>query len=211
MTIIWAKQFNDRWALFTDDCISFSSTKISASKQYRPKLKEVEYKNVHLVIASSWWTKVIDFLTNIIEAKINSSKVKDATSLQFILQTAIIEGWKAVKEIETDPSSTLLILETNSNMLWEADDYALTYIAPHIEVVSGSWEINFYKFNRNHNFVESFFLATEANEYCEFPIYVYMDWQMFSFDYNDSPLYMEDILNGYVKKNGRKKIHSTTA
>ena len=140
MTIIAAKQFDDKWTLFTDDCVTMWQAQVSAAKKYRPKMREIFWKKYHLIVASCWGTREIDVVLNLLEAKLEISKVKDTIGLWYIIQTALIEAFKTLNEIAKDPAVWLLILETDSNTLWHSDDYSMFQVNDDTEIVAWSWE-----------------------------------------------------------------------
>ena len=87
MTIIAAKQFwktneEKKWTLFTDDCVTIGQAQVSAARKYRPKLREITWKNYDLIIASCGGTREIDLTLNLLEAKLEITKVKN-TNLQW--------------------------------------------------------------------------------------------------------------------------------
>lgn len=186
MTIIAAKQFwkseeDRKWTLFTDDCITVWQAQVSAARKYRPKLREISWKNYDLIIASCWWTREIDLLLNLLEAKLEITKVKNTMDLGIVIQTTLIEAWKTLWDIAKDPSIWLLILEVNSNTLWHTDDYSMFRVPDEWEITAGSWEQAFFSASKYESFLWALRLAVKTDEYCEFPIYAYRDWEMYSF------------------------------
>ena len=181
MTIIAAKQFEDKWTLFTDDCVTMWQIQVSAAKKYRPKMREIFWKKYHLIVASCWGTREIDVVLNLLEAKLEISKVKDTIGLWYVIQDVLIEAFKALNEIAKDPAVWLLILEVNSNTLWHTDDYSVFRVNDDSEIVAWSWESVFLSMNKYENFLGSLKTAVKADEFCEFPIYAYRDGEMFSF------------------------------
>ena len=186
MTIIAAKQFwkpeeEKKWVLFTDDCITVWQSQVSAARKYRPKLREIIWKNYDLIIASCWWTREIDLILNLLEAKLEITKVKNTMDLGVVIQTTLIEARRTLWDVGKDPSVWLLILEVNSNTLWHTDDYSMFRVPDEWEIVAGSWEQAFFSANKYEGFLWSLRLAVKTDEYCEFPIYAYRDWEMFSF------------------------------
>ena len=186
MTIIAAKQFwkseeDRKWTLFTDDCITVWQSQVSAARKYRPKLREISWKNYDLIIASCWWTREIDLLLNLLEAKLEITKVKNTMDLGTVIQTTLIEARGTLWDIAKDPSVWLLILEVNSNTLWHTDDYSMFKVSDDWEIVAGSWEQAFFSASKYEGFLWALRLAVKTDEYCEFPIYAYRDWEMFSF------------------------------
>lgn len=194
MTLIWAKQFNKKWALLTDDCVTIWQSQVSAAKQYRPKLREISWKNYDLIIASCWWTREVDLILNLLQAKLEINKVKDTIDLEYVIQTTLVEAWKTLKELANDPSVWLLILETKTNTLWHTDDYSMFQPQDGAEIVAWSWEQAFIKAAGYRNFCDAFKMAVETDEYCEYPIYAYRDWKMYRFSCFDSEHYMNDVL-----------------
>lgn len=206
MTIIAAKQYwkpweEKKWTLFTDDCITIGQSQVSAAKKYRPKLREINWKNYNLIIASCWGTREIDFILNLLEAKLEIEKTKDTIGLGYIIQTTLVEARKTLWEISKDPSVWLLILETNTNTLWHTDDFSMFRVPDEWEIVAGSWEQAFLSASRYEGFLESLRSAVKTDEYCEFPIYAYRDWEIHSFySYHDT-YEMLQILDGNQAKN----------
>lgn len=201
MTIIAAKQFwktneDKKWTLFTDDCITVGQSQVSAARKYRPKLREISWKNYDLIIASCWWTREIDLLLNLLEAKLEITKVKNTMDLGIVIQTVLIEAWRTLWDIAKDPSVWLLILEVNSNTLWHTDDYSMFKVQDEWEIVAGSWEQAFFSASKYESFLWALRLAVKTDEYCEFPIYAYRDGEMFSFYAYQDVLEMNEILNG---------------
>lgn len=201
MTIIAAKQFwktneDKKWTLFTDDCVTIWQSQISAARKYRPKLREITWKNFDLIVASCWGTREVDLLLNLLEAKLEITKVKNTMDLGVVIQTILIEAWKTLWDIAKDPSIWLLILEVGSNTLWKVDDYSMFRVPDEVEVVDGSWEQAFFSANKYENFLWSLRLAVKTDEYCEFPIYAYRNGEMFSFYVYQDNYEMEQTLLG---------------
>ena len=196
MTIIAAKQFRKwKWALFTDDCVTMWQAQVSAAKRYRPKLREITWKNYNLVIASCWGTREVDVVLNLLQAKLEISKVKDTIWLGYAIQTTLIEARKVLSEIAKDPSVGLLILETTSNTLWHTDDYSMFQLQDGAEIVAWSWEQAFFSLLKYESFLWALRWAVKADEYCEFPIYAYIDWEEHCFYQFQDPYEMKEILN----------------
>lgn len=201
MTIIAAKQFWKiwdwkKWTLFTDDCITVWQSQVSAARKYRPKLREISWKNYDLIIASCGGTREIDLILNLLEAKLEITKVKNTMDLGIVIQTVLIEAWRTLWDIAKDPSVWLLILEVNSNTLWHTDDYSMFKVQDEWEIVAGSWEQAFFSASKYESFLWALCLAVKTDEYCEFPIYAYRDGEMFSFYAYQDVLEMNEILNG---------------
>lgn len=184
MTLIWAKQivYKDKpsWALFTDDGLTAGQKRISACGQYRPKLREINWGNVHLIIASCWNTKDIDYTINAIEANLPSDAVYDVSDLQACLQQVIYDSVKEIKELkESDVQVSLLILETKTNTLWATEEYSLFRVNGNVEIVFGSAEQAYHNIHKWFgDFYSSFQKAIESDEYCEKPIWVYYLWEV---------------------------------
>ena len=201
MTIIAAKQFwkpeeGKKWALFTDDCVTIWQAQVSAARKYRPKLREISWKNYDLIIASCWWTREIDLLLNLLEAKLEITKVKNTFDLGVVIQTTLIEARRTLWDIAKDPSIWLLILEVNSNTLWHTDDYSMFRVPDEWEIVAGSWEQAFLSASKYEDFLWALRLSVKTDEYCEFPIYAYRDGEMFSFYAYQTPSAMKETLLG---------------
>lgn len=196
MTIIAARQFREKWTLFTDDCVTIWQAQVSAAKQYRPKLRELVWKNCKLVVASCWWTREIDVVLNLLQAKLDIAKVKDTIELTYLIQSVLIEAFKTLWEIGKDPSVWLLILEPETNTLWHTDDYSVFQVNEPVEIVAGSGEQAYFSLKKYEWFLWALRWAVKSDEYCEFPIYAYRDWEMFTFYSYQDVLEMNEILNG---------------
>ena len=199
MTIIAAKQFwkaweGKKWTLFTDDCVTMWQAQVSAAKRYRPKLREVTWKDCNLVVASCWGTREIDVVLNLLQAKLEISKVKDTIGLGYVIQTVLIEARKVLQEVAKDPSVGLLILETNTNTLRHTDDYSVFQPQDEAEIVAWSWEQSFFSLLKYDSFLWALREAVKADEYCEFPIYAYRDWEMHCFYARQDSYEMHEIL-----------------
>lgn len=196
MTIIAAKQFKEKRTLFTDDCITVGQAQISASKKYRPKLREIIWKSCRLIIASCWWTREVDMIINLLEAKLDIKKVKDTIWLTYLIQTVLIEAFKTLWEVWKDPSVWLLILEPETNTLRHSDDYSVFQVNEPVEIVAGSGEQAFFSLNKYESFLWALLWAVKTDEYCDFPIYAYRDWKMHTFWPFNTASEMSNILNG---------------
>lgn len=214
MTLIGGTQINWKRTLFTDDCLTVGEAKISSSEKYRPKLREVYWKNCHLIIASCWSTKDIDFTINMIEAEVNCHKAKDTLGLQFQIQTVLLNSMKALKEIRDDPQFSFLILETTTNTLWATEEYSMFQVGDDVDIVFGSAEQNFHQISHK-GFLEAFIQAVEVNEYCDFPVYVYRDNNLYTYEWLDDVDAFRTFLLSLWEENGWKeqweKVHSKTA
>lgn len=193
MTIIGGTMINKKWTLFTDDALTVWPAMISASEKYRPKLREINWKNCHLVVASCWNTKDVDFTLNLLEAEVNLHKAKDTLGLQFQIQTVLMNSMKALKEIKEDPQFSFLILEVGSNTLWATEEYSLFNVGDDVEIVFGSGEQNYHQLSYNW-FIEAYVGAVEANEYCNMPIYIYRDGRMYSYEWYEWAEVLRDFL-----------------
>lgn len=216
MTLIWAKQIQKKWTLFTDDCVTIWQSQVSAARQYRPKLREISWKNYDLIIASCWWTREVDLILNLLQAKLETNKVKDTIWLWYLIQTTLIEAFKTLNEIAKEPSVWLLILEVNSNTLWHTDDYSMFQPQDCAEIVAGSAEQWFIKAHQiRWGFCDSFIDAITTDEYCKFPIYAYRDWEMYEFWPYQNGTEMYEVLTGIRNKDGTRKedtsVHCQTA
>ncbi len=193
MTLIGGEKINWKWALFTDDCLTVWEAKISSSERYRPKLREMWWKNCHLIVASCWSTKDVDFVLNMLEAEIDSHWAKDTLGLQYQIQTVLMSSMKALKEIKEDPQYSFLILETTTDTLWATEEYSMFRVKDEVEIVFGSAEQNFHQLNYKW-FERAFIEAVEANEYCSVPIYIYRDEKMYSYEWYE----WEDMLIDFL-------------
>lgn len=202
MTIIAARQFwrpwegEKKWTLFTDDCVTIWQAQVSAARKYRPKLRELVWKNCRLVIASCWWTREIDVVLNLLQAKLDITKVKDTIGLTYLIQTVLVEARKEINELSKDPSVWLLILEPETNTLRHSDDYSVFQVNNEVEIVAGSWEQAFFSLSKYNWFLWALKKAVESDEYCEFPLYAYRDGEMFTFWHYQDEYEISQILAG---------------
>lgn len=201
MTIIAAKQFwrpweDKKWTLFTDDCVTMWQAQVSAARKYRPKLREIVWKNCRLVIASCWWTREIDVVLNLLQAKLDIERVKDTIWLTYLIQTVLIEAFKTLWEIGKDISVWLLILQPETNTLWHVDDYSVFQVNDEVEIVAGSAEQAYFSLEKYNGFLWALRKAVESDEYCEFPLYAYRDGEMFTFWHYQDEYEISEILKG---------------
>ena len=196
MTIIAAKQFDNQWTLFTDDCVTIWQAQVSAAKKYRPKLRELSWRNCNLIVASCGATKDIDLVLNLLQAKLEITKVKDTIGLTYLIQTVLVEAFKTLWELCKDPSVWLLILEPETNTLWHTDDYSVFQVNDGAEIIAGSWEQAFFSLSKYHGFLWALKRAVESDEYCEFPLYAYKDWKLHTFRGYQDEHEIRDILSG---------------
>ena len=78
----------------------------------------------------------MDVVLNLLQAKLEISKIKSTIDLGYAIQTTLIEARKVLSEIAKDPSVGLLILETCSNTLWHVDDYSMFQLQDGAEIVA---------------------------------------------------------------------------
>lgn len=211
MTLIWAKKIEWKRALFTDDAVTVWQKRISAAYNYRPKLREIQWDNYHLIIASCWSVKDIDLTINIIESKLATEELITTIWLSCAIQAALIEAMKTIKELWWDAQVQLLILETITDTLYASEEFALFEPTEQADLVFGSAEWAFHNLSEYKWFFDSFHTAILSDEYCAMPIYVYRDWEMFEFDEYDSAETMFEILSSNNNKDDWEKICSETA
>lgn len=178
MTLIWAKKINKKWTLLADNAVTLWQIVTDCSYSYRPKLREIEGKNVSLVIASWGTLKDVDYMLNILERDINGRKFKDTLELKIFIQEVFAMAYKELKMLTDDPTAFFLILETNTDTLWICDGYSVTEPIEEAEIVMGSGDASFYKSKNRKNFFQAFCNAIECDEYCEYPITTYRDWEL---------------------------------
>lgn len=199
MTLIGGTKINWKWALFTDDCLTVWEAKISASEKYRPKLREIKWKNCDLIVASCWSTKDVDFVLNMLEAELILHKAKDTLGLQLQIQTVLLSSMKALKDIKEDPQYSFLILETTTDTLRASEEYSLFRVGDDVEIVFGSGEQSYHQLSYKW-FIRAYIGAVEANEYCNLPIYIYRDGQMYSYEGYEWEDMLVDFLNSLDKE-----------
>lgn len=178
MTLIGGKQIRGKWAIFTDDWLTVWQKLISAVNYYRPKIREVNGGNVHLIIASCWSTKDIDYFINQIEHNLPSGEIYDACDLQEFLQDILYNATKDLKDIKESVECSLLILETNTNTLWATEEYSIFRVNPNTEIIFWSAEQGYHSLRERYpdrDFFYWFCEAVDSDEYCKSPVYVYHD------------------------------------
>lgn len=187
MTIIWAKQIQGKRNLFSDDCISLWDYQTSWSGNYRKKLRKIPRAPREMYVASSWTCRQTDLVINNIDKAL--SKVPDcmdAYDIKDILQEAIIDVIKVLKEIDEDnPNFILLILDTELNVMYLIETFAVNILEPNVEYAWWSWDITFYTIHKIPSMVDSddkyiadFRLAAKDAPWCWWNIYqVSADWE----------------------------------
>lgn len=178
MTLIWATQVHKKWTLLADSGVTIGQTMTDANRSYRPKIREIVGKNVTIYVASCGTIKDIDFLLNIIEEKLAKTKIKDINSLKYFLQNTLAEGQKELKTLTNDPSAAFLFLVPDKNVLFIADEYAVTEAWQDVSIAFGSADQNFYKVNKMEDFFTSFKWCVACDEFCGFPIISFRDWKV---------------------------------
>lgn len=199
MTLIGGTKIGWKWTLLTDDCLTVWEAKISASEKYRPKLREIDWKNCHLIVASCGSTKDVDFVLNMLEAEVDVHKAKDTLGLQYQIQTVLMNSMKALKEIKEDPQFSFLVLETTTDTLRATEEYSMFRVWDEVEIVYGSGEQSFHQLSYKW-FIRAYVEAVEANEYCNLPIYIYRDGQMYSYEGYEWEDMLVDFLNSFEEE-----------
>lgn len=175
MTLIWATKVQDKWTLVVDDAVTIGQVMSSARDGYRPKLREIEGKNVTLIAAGCGTIKDIDYVLNVVENRLENQKFKTTNELKFFLQEILAEAHKELKELTNDPQAAFMFLEPKTDTLWIADEYSLIEPKEYASVAFGSADQNFYKLRHRRDFFNAFCRAVEADEYCNFPLTSYRD------------------------------------
>lgn len=210
MTLIWAKQIENKRAIFSDDAVTVWQKRVSAAGNCRPKLREIKWDNYNLIIASCWCVKDIDLVINYIEAKLGTENIETTRWIRMTIQTALIEALKVLKDIWDNPQVSLIILETTTNTLFVSEEYWLFEPNDDAEIVMGSAEETFHNLEWYRWFFKSFHTAVLSDIYCAMPLYVYRDGQMYEFDEWDNEEIINDILLHNNNEDGWEEIHSET-
>lgn len=180
MTIIWAKQIKWKWNLFSDDCISLWDYKTYWSINYRKKLRLIPRAPREMYVASSWTCRQTDLVINNIDKAL--SKVPDnfdEFDVKDVIQEAVIDVIKVLKEIDEDnPNFILLILDTSYNTMYLIETFAVNILEPNIEYVWWSWDIQFYTIhkvpsalNDDDKFLADFRFAAKDAPWCWWDIF----------------------------------------
>lgn len=99
---------------------------------------------MELIVASCGTTKDIDFVLNVLEAKLLTKKVKDTLALGILIQDVLLECMKSLKEVASEPQFGFLILHPETNCLWATDDYSMFLVQDYTQIVLGSGEHEFH-------------------------------------------------------------------
>ena len=186
MTIIWAKQIKWKWNLFSDDCISLWDYETSWSKNYRKKIRKIPRAPREMYVASSWTCRQTDLVINNIDKAL--SKVPDCMDefdVKDIIQEAVVAVIKVLKEIDEDnPSFVLLILDTELNVMYLIETFAVNILDKDVEYAWWSWDITFYIIHKLESnledwdkFIADFRLAAKDAPWCGWNIFqVNEDW-----------------------------------
>ena len=187
MTIIWAKQIKWKWNLFSDDCISLWDYTTSWTNNYRKKLRKIPRAPRNMYVASSWTCRQTDLVINNIDKAL--SKVPDCMDefdVKDVIQEAVIDVIKVLKEIDEDnPNFTLLILDVEYNVMYLIETFAVNMLEPNVEYAWWSWDITFYTIHKLESnledwdkFIADFRLAAKDAPWCWWTIYqVSADWE----------------------------------
>ena len=178
MTLIWATKVKGKWALLADEAITVEQVMSSAKNGYRPKLREIVGKNVTLIAAACWTIKDIDYVLNIVENRLANKKIKTKNELRFFLQEVISNAYRELKELTNDPQSAFIFLEPKTDTLFMADEYSIAEPLEGARVAFGSASPSFYKLLNRWDFFQAFCRAVDGDEYCNFPVTSYRDWEI---------------------------------
>lgn len=197
MTLIWATQIKDKWTLVVDSAVTIWQVMANTIDCYRPKLREIKWKNFTLITAGCGTIKDVDFVLNIIECRLANEKFKSTNELKFFLQEILANAHKELKALTDNPQQCFIFLEPKTNTLWVADEYSLTEPKFCANIAVGSADQAFYKAKKHLDFFTAFMHAVECDEYCDFPVISYRDWELktwYGYD-GDSDLFYSQCSN----------------
>lgn len=178
MTLIWATNIRGKWTLLADAGVTIGQTMTNANHCYRPKIREVVWKNVTLYVASCGTIKDIDYILNIFEKALAKTKIKSTKELTYFIQETISDAWSGLKSLTDSPAAAFIILEPNSNTLRAVDEYTATQIPEWTDLVFGSGDQNYYKVAKGVDFFTAFKTAVASDVYCDFPITSIREWNI---------------------------------
>lgn len=178
MTLIGATKIKNKWTILADSAVTIWQVVSDANSTYRPKIRELRWKNITLITAGCGVIRDIDFASNILERRLENQKFKTKNELKYFIQDNLAYIYKDLKELTSDPQFEMLILEPKSDTLFVCDDYSVTEPKGYATIVLGTWDTKFYKSSKINQFFDAFKHAVECDEYCDFPIISYRDWKV---------------------------------
>lgn len=178
MTLIWATKVKGKWTLLSDNAVTIWQTRTGARESYRPKIREINAKNVQFFVASCGTIKDIDYTLNIVENKLENKKFKSTKEITLFFQDVVSECWRDLKSLTDSPAAAFIVLAPELDALWTIDEYAATKINDDAQIVFGSSDQNFYKANKMEDFFSAFKHTVETDVYCDFPIISVREWDV---------------------------------
>lgn len=178
MTLIWATKVQNKWTLLADSGVTTGQLVIDATKTYRPKIREIEWGNIKLIVAAAGVIRDVDFALNVLENKLEKKKFKSTKELKYFLQETLADVYKELKTLNNDPEMMFIFLEPKTDTLWVTEWYGLTEPKDCANIVLGSGDTKFYKALRYNDMFIAFNHAVECDEYCDYPIITYRDWKV---------------------------------
>lgn len=178
MTLIGATKIKNKWTILADSAVTIWQVVSDANNTYRPKIREIHWKNITLITAGCGVIRDIDFASNILERRLENQKFKTKNELKYFIQDNLAYIYRDLKELTSDPQFEMLILEPKSDTLFVCDDYSVTEPKDYATIVLGTWDTKFYKASKTNHFFDAFKHAVECDEYCDFPIISYRDWKV---------------------------------
>lgn len=176
MTLIWATKVQNKWTLLADSGVTSGQLLMDATTTYRPKIREIVWANVTLVVACAWTIRDVDFALNVLENKLEKKKLKSTKELKMFLQDTLADVYRELKSLKEDPEMMFIFLEPKTDTLFVMEWYGITEPKDCAHIVLGSGDLKFYKVLRRNDVFSAFKRAVECDEYCDFPIISYRDW-----------------------------------
>jgi len=197
MTLIWATKVKGKWTLVADSAVTIWQIMTNASEGFRPKIREIVGKNVTLIAAGCGTIKDIDFTLNVIENRLAKKKFKSKNELKFFIQETLADSFRELKTLTDSPQAAFVFLEPKTDTLWMCDEYSVTEPKECAQIAFGSADQNFYKAKKSQDFFTAFCHCVECDEFCNFPIIAYRDWEVHSFNGREGADSFYSILGWY--------------
>ena len=187
MTIIWAKKIKDKRNLFTDDALSiWEKEHISASQNYRRKLRDLPRASHYTLVASAWTCRESDVIHNLLDKRLWENKYNTSLELLDLIQEIVMEWCKMLKEVdEENPSFNLLLLDVELNTVYFIEEFSVRILSDNVELVAWSWQYIFHKIHKKKSllidedkFKSDFILASSLSDSCAWPIFQ-SNWEDF--------------------------------
>lgn len=181
MTIIWAKKIGWQWNLFADDCVSIGDYEISASNNYRRKIRDLPRAPRKMFVATAWSCRQVDVVVNSMDRILSENMTKKTSALELkdLLQQIMLEVYKEIKAVDDDaPNTIILLLDIETDTCYMIEWYAVNIISENVECTFWSWDDTFYKLHKipskldeDDKYISNFVFAAIDAPWCWLPVY----------------------------------------